>query len=336
MATAVKEAVTFRYSHSIGRRENGGLGFRVPVALTCGLDDVIYVVNRSAEYKGATRITMCTVGEEYVGEFGRGKSVDPPLVWPSGIAAESNGTIHVIDEWLNRVFTFTKDGEFIASWGSAGSGDGELNGPSGIECDAEDNLYVVDSKNNRIQKFTADGRFLGKFGGEGTGEGQFNLPWGIDIDANGGIYVADWRNDRVQKFSPDGEFIMGFGSSGIRDGEFDRPAGVAIDRDGTAYVADWRNDRVQVFDENGIFLTKWLGDATLHTAAMAKLDSNPDMWQQRQVAFGLEREKLFWRPIAVEVDSQGRILALDSLRMRIQVYLKIQPYFVGLYDGGRL
>jgi len=194
----------------------------------------------------------------------------------------------------------------------------------------------VDSKNNRIQKFTKDGQFLAKWGSEGSGDGEFNLPWGIDIEANGDVYVADWRNDRIQRFSPDGRFLMKFGSTGMGDGEFNRPSGVAVDKEGIIYVADWGNDRVQVFDAEGRFITKMTGDGTISKWGKLKLDANPDMWNQREVAYGLERERLFWRPVAVEVDDQGRLFVVESNRHRIQVYYKISPYFLGQYDGGRL
>jgi hypothetical protein len=78
------------------------------------------------------------------------------------------------------------------------------------------------------------------------------------------------------------------------------------------------------------------GDATFSKWAKMKLDANPDMWKQREVAHGLEREKAFWGPIAVEVDDQNRIFVLEAVRHRIQVYRKISPYFLGLYDGGKL
>jgi hypothetical protein len=53
------------------------------------------------------------------------------------------------------------------------------------------------------------------------------------------------------------------------------------------------------------------------------------MWQQRQRAQGLEREKQFWGPMAVEVDAENRIFVAESVRSRIQVYRKQMPMFVG-------
>ena len=65
---------------------------------------------------------------------------------------------------------------------------------------------------------------------------------------------------------------------------------------------------------------------------MDKLDANSEMWQERKIAQGLEREKLFWGPIAVEVDYEGRVFIVESARHRIQVYRKQAPMFF----GGRL
>lgn len=338
--------VTFRYSHTIGRREVGGPGFFYPVAMARGEEDRIYVVSRAYEYQPRLkRVTICTVGEDYIGEFAKGidtveyeqaSAPDGSLVWPTSVSVDKEGKVYVADEWLNRISIFTRDGEWIGKWGTPGHRDGEIDRPSGLAFDLEDNLFLADSGNNRIQKFTRDGQFLSKWGRGGSGDGELNLPWGIDVDHNGDVYVADWHNDRIQKFTPEGRFMMSFGSLGRGDGEFNRPTGVAVDKQGIIYVADWLNHRLQVFDAGGRFIAKMTGDATISQWAKQKLDANPDMWKQREVAHLLEREKLFWGPVAVEVDDQGRIFVLEVGRSRIQVYRKIDPIFLGLYDGGRL
>ena len=91
-----------------------------------------------------------------------------------------------------------------------------------------------------------------------------------------------------------------------------------------------------MFDGDGRFLTTMLGEATMSKWGQTKLDANPDMWSERGVAHGLDREKLFWGPIAVEVDDDGQIFVVESSRNRIQVYSKQDPFFLGKYDGGRL
>jgi hypothetical protein len=129
---------------------------------------------------------------------------------------------------------------------------------------------------------------------------------------------------------------MKFGTRGTGEGELRRPTGVAVDGEGIIYVADWDNDRVQVFDSNGLFITIILGDATLSKWGITKLDANPDMKLQREIAQGLERERFLRGPIGIEVDEQDRLFIVDSQRNRIQIYRKIPPFFVGLYDGARL
>jgi hypothetical protein len=53
------------------------------------------------------------------------------------------------------------------------------------------------------------------------------------------------------------------------------------------------------------------------------------MWLQRQKAQGLEREKQFWGPMALEIDAEDRIFVAETVRSRVQVYLKQIPYFNG-------
>ncbi len=335
--------VTYKYSHTVGRGEASGTGFSYPVAMARGEDDLMYVLCRSYEGRpDSMRITMCTIGEEYVGEFAKGAPArnEAPypdaMVWPTGIALDQEGRVYVVDDWLNNVRIFSGDGESVGSWGTTGSGAGELKGPSGICFDGDGNVLIVDSGNNRVQKFTGDGKYISQFGSGGSGDGEFNMAWGITVDNAGNIYVADWRNDRIQKFSADGQYLRQYGSSGNGDGQLSRPTDVAVDADGIVYVCDWGNDRVQVFDPDGGFLTGMVGDSEVSKWGQAKLDANPDMWLEREIAQGLDREKLFWGPMGIEVDEEGRVFVVESSRNRIQVYRKVDPFFVGMYDGGRL
>ena len=336
--TTQMHPVQLQYSHTIGRAEFSGPGFRAPVGIARGEDDQLYVLSRSYEARpDGKRITICTVEEDYVTEFGRGLSAaqaeagaaDGAFMWPTALALDSASNVYVSDEWFNRISIFTKDGDWVGKWGTPGSGDGELNRPSGLALDQDDNVYIVDSLNHRIQKFSKEGAFLAKWGTAGSGEGEFNMPWGLAIDTEGDVYVADWRNDRIQKFTATGQFLMSFGTSGTGEGEFNRPTGIAVDQDGIIYVADWRNERLQVFNADGSFIIQLAGEATVSKWGKEKLDANAEMWQQRARAQGLEREKLFWGPIAVTVDAENRIFVAETARSRIQVYRKQVPIFIG-------
>jgi DNA-binding beta-propeller fold protein YncE len=317
---------TFAYSHSVARNEFAGTGFRNPLDLALGADDLVYVVNRSYENRpDGIHITICTLAEKFIGEFGHYGNDDGEFVWPTGIALDSQGQVYVTDEWLNRISIFTKDGQFVGKWGKAGAGDGELHGPAGLTIGKDGTLFLVDSRNHRVQKFTLDGRYLGQFGSFGNGPGQLNVPWGIALDQQGQVYVADWRNDRIQKFAPEGQWLATFGISGKGVGQFNRPSGVAVDKDGEIYVADRQNDRVQVLAPDGRFIAALTGDHQLSTWGKEKLLSNPDMIRQRALAMSHDHgvfEKSFSHPCAVRVDEDYRIAVLDSTRGRIQVYTK--------------
>ena len=315
----------FVYSHSLGRNEFAGAGFRMPVDMAIGDGNVAYVLNRSYELRpDGVRITVMTLDEEYITEFSSGGEAEGQLVWPTSIALDAQGNVYVADEWQNRVNIFDKDGEFLSSWGRAGSGDGELDRPAGIAISADGTMFLTDSRNHRVQKFSLDGQFKGKFGSFGDGPGQFNMPWGIGLDKQGQVFVADWRNDRIQQFTADGEWQASVGQSGSGVGQFNRPNSVCVDEDGDIYVADWLNNRVQVFDLEGRFVTTIVGDSELSQLGKEKLLANPDMIRQRALAMAHnpDYEQNFSHPSAVKIDRQGRLCVLDSDRGRIQVYTK--------------
>ena len=185
------EPLTFQYSHTIGRQETrGGNGFFHPVAVARGEGNRLYVLSRGTEtpvFWPCKRVTICTIDEEYIGQFGEKvhpeeavpSARDGAFFWPTSVALDSQGNAYVADEWLNRISVFTKDGDWIGKWGTPGAGDGEINRPSGLAFGADDNLYMVDSRNNRIQVFTKEGKFLFKWGSSGSGDGELNIPWEI-------------------------------------------------------------------------------------------------------------------------------------------------------------
>ncbi len=315
---------TFAYSHSIGRNEFAGTGFRNPVDMAIGEDDIIYIANRSYENRpDGIRISVVSMDEEYISEFGSYGEDPGQFVWPTALALDDRGNVYLADEWLNRISIYTGDGEFVRSWGRSGSGNGELDRPAGLAING-DTIFITDSRNHRVQKFSLDGSYIGQFGSFGSGEGELNMPWGIGLDKDGNVYVADWRNDRIQEFTADGEWRASFGQSGSAVGQFNRPNGVAVDAEGDIYVADWLNNRVQVLSPEGRFITELKGDHALSQWGRDKLLSNPDMIRQRALALAANPtyEKELAHPCAVKVDSQGRVAILDHTRGRVQIYTK--------------
>lgn len=337
MLTTVAAGRTFDFSHAVG-----GLYMPQPINVAVGEGDMVYVLSRQYEQildvpwnKTATaaQLNKFTVpdapyDEEFIGRISKYGDAEGELIWPAGLALDSDENLYITDEWMNRVSVFDKDGELLGVWGAAGAGDGELNRPSGIALDSNDDVYVVDSLNHRVQKFNRDGEYISQFGGFGSDEGEFNAPWGIACDADDYVYVADHKNHRVQKFGADGDFVAAFGRYGKSRGQLNRPSDVAVDPDGDVYVCDWGNDRVQVFAADGGFLASLVGDAQqLAKWHQEQVDANVDVIKARRRVYTLEPEWRFAMPTAVTFDAaKSRLLVADTQRGRLQIYNKVNDY----------
>ena len=332
MQTVTVRGRVYNYSHTIGINTLEGRGFRYPVDLAIGSGGVIYVVNQSDEFQKSQRITIATMGEEYLGEFGGYGEGDGLFVWPVAIALDNDERVYVLDEWLCRVSVYDKDGIFIKKWGKPGRGAGELDSPGSLAFDRNGNVYITEELSHRVQKFTKDGEYILGWGEEGATQGEFNRPWGIAIDSCGDVYVADWHNDRVQKFSPEGEYIATFGASGSGPGQVKHPSDVAVDRDGDVYITDWWNHKLEVYDSTGSHIASFRGDAErLSKWAQEFVDANPDYIKARLRVKSHEPEWRFNRPCAVEISDDGKVLVVDNQRARIQIYQKengwVDPQF---------
>ena len=311
-----------------------------PIASACAAGDKVYVLNRQFEEvldvpwnKAALYAEVCSFimpttpgAEVYLGTFSKYGDGDGELIWPVGIAIDSDENIYIADEWMNRISIFTNSGHFLRNWST--QGDGEFNRTSGIAFDLNDDVYVADSLNHRVRKFTKDGGYILQFGSFGDGPGELNAPWGVAVDDEGSVYVADHKNHRAQKFDTNGEFLATFGSYGKGRGQLNRPSDVAVDPDGDVYVCDWGNDRVQVFASDGRFIASFIGDAQqLAKGHQQQVDANPDVIKARRRAYTLEPEWRFAMPTGVTFDVENsRLIVADSQRSRVQIYNKVKNY----------
>ena len=122
MATLTQDL--YRYSHTIGFYAQNGRGFNNPVDVALGRDGVLYVLNRAGSdvelrmlYK---RVTMCTLDEDYLGEFSSGGTADGQLMWPAAIAIDAEGNVYISDEALQRISIFDAQGHFLEQVGGQG------------------------------------------------------------------------------------------------------------------------------------------------------------------------------------------------------------------------
>ena len=361
MKTAYVQDRVFNYGYCLGGTGLAGEAFFYPSGFALGSNGTLYVLNKGEEFVSCAGITKLNLDSEYIWEsrgddFAKGRGP-----FPSAIAVDSAENVYVADEFKNQIYVFDSDGNPLGDWrpgqtsddtpsnlvfpapNTAGDGvsfdlilkkegawdtsaDGELNGPMGLAFSQDDRMYVSDSYNHRVQVFTKDGEFLGKWGRLGCEEGEFNLPWGITVDKEGCVYVADWKNARVQKFSSDGEFVAVFGGPDSGEGRLQRPSGVAVDNDGDVYVADWGAHCLKIYAPDGSHMLTLLGDADrLPPWQQAKVNANVNTLRARQRA-DLSQERYFRRPVAVQVDNEGRIIVLETVSNRLQVYIKEQDW----------
>ena len=139
MKESVRCSMNYRYSHVIGFLSVSGRGFNNPVDLATDDGGTLYVLNRAgsdvAERMVSKRISICTVEEDYFGEFAYGGAARGQMMWPCAMVMSAEGKLFVSDEALHRISIYDTDGSFIDSWGVHGRNDGEFNRPSGISFD---------------------------------------------------------------------------------------------------------------------------------------------------------------------------------------------------------
>ncbi len=329
MLTTTVAGRTWNFSHAIGRGSAAGAGFAIPYAITRAPDEGFYVLSRGTERIGQgvilginKRVSKITMDEKFIGDFGHGE-----FTWPVDLSVDKDGNVYISDEYENLISIYDADGQKAGSWGEAGSEDGQINGPAGIVFDDQDNLFIVDGRNNRVQKFTKDGEFLMSFGSAGDGEGQFKNPWGITLDQKGDVYVVDFGNDMVQKFTPDGTYLMSFGTSSDQGGDLLHPSNVAVDSEGDVYVVDFGNNRVQIYDSSGDVITALYGDGEEFSKwAKEVVDANPDVVKAYRRVKDLTPLGKFARPVGIVVDDEDRIIVSETVRSRLQVYVKEKDY----------
>ena len=72
-----------------------------------------------------------------------------------------------------------------------------------------------------------------------------------------------------------------------------------------------------------MFLESFIGDATMTDKGAQKLLTNPDALRLRDNVVNLDKEKRFYNPTSIKVDSDGKIYVVDTGRFRIQIYQKL-------------
>ena len=114
----------YRYSHTIGFYGLGGRGFNNPVDVAIRRDGMLYVLNRAGTEidvrMGYKRVSMCTLAEEYHGDFSSGGTGDGQIMWPVAMALDAEENVYISDEALQRISIFDTAGHLPRQVGPAG------------------------------------------------------------------------------------------------------------------------------------------------------------------------------------------------------------------------
>jgi tripartite motif-containing protein 71 len=236
--------------------------------------------------------------------IGSGGAGNVQFDYPWGIAFDGAGHI-IVSEWRGhrvQVLRYS-DGAHVITFGSKGSGNGQFKYPQGIAVDGEGNIAVFDGHNARVQVHRlSDGAYIRTIGSRGSGNGQFGggdgACVGVAFDSEGNLVVADCNNHRVQvlRYS-DGTHLRTIGSQGAGAGQFNGPSGVAFDAAGHIVVVDTGNNRVQVLRYSNGAHVRTIGDGS-RGSGNGQFDSPGG---------------------GIAIDSDGRIVVVDSWNHRVQV-----------------
>jgi DNA-binding beta-propeller fold protein YncE len=168
------------------------------------------------------------------------------LNYPTAVAFDSRGRIHVADRGNHRINVYSPGGRFAAHIDEARGR--RLSYPRGLAVDDADNLYVADSGANRVHVFSPELKFVRSLEAESDPvKLAASLPTSIAIAPDGRIHVADLGERCIEVYGKSGKLVARYGRS---DG-LTAPRSLAIRADGTVFVADAAAQSVFVFGSDG-------------------------------------------------------------------------------------
>ena len=201
------------------------------------------------------RVQKFNLSGTFLCAFGKPGSEPGELSFPTGLSADSQGNLLVLDAWNKRIQRYDIHGNYLSTFGDGGGPElASLSTPGDMCCAPDGGIWVADTGNNRLQYFDTYGepsRVVGEFGSD---PGCYDAPGGLVCDERGFIYICDTGNSRIQVLDPGGQFVLAFGGLGEEPGKMDTPGGIAVDPDGNIVVADSWNYRIQVFSRDGSLL----------------------------------------------------------------------------------
>jgi hypothetical protein len=163
---------------------------------------------------------------------------------------------------------------------------------------AGDHLLLGDATHRCIRRYDKDGKHLNDIGADNNTKG-FLIPNGyVDfaVDAKGIIHAANPGKFRIERYTPAGELLGHFGKFGTHNvQDFPgccNPTNVSLMGEGRVVVTEKAPARAKIYDPVGKLLSV----------------IGPEPFDQN------------CRNMDVAVDSQGRILVVDTVTLQIRVF----------------
>ena len=143
------------------------------------------------------RIQIVKEDFSYVGSFGKEGCEDGDFLYPTDLAFDGSGCVHVVDSKNSRIQVFTRGGRYLGQYMDK-DGSSSLS-PYSITIDASSDRVYVGEHTHCYSVFTSMGRFVASFGKKGSGDGDFTGPCRVATHL-GLVYVSDSDSGRIQIF----------------------------------------------------------------------------------------------------------------------------------------
>jgi len=198
--------------------------------------------------------------------------------------------VYVVDESVERVQVFSRDGVFLRAIRDEEYGDNRIDDPVAVVADDQGTIYVADGGRADIAVFNAEGKLLYRLpGAEGEAGVRFTDVRDLAMDDDGQLYVLgaiEGAEARITVFNGP-RVIFGFGSDRGGDGALESPTRIS--------VGAWPGTSVHVEGDDGTTTLRYV--------------QAPGRVTGIRVAGDRERVRLSWSPVAGSFVTHYRVYA---------------------------
>ncbi|MDH4019980.1 MAG: NHL repeat-containing protein [Xanthomonadales bacterium] len=230
----------------------------------------------------------------------------PKLLLRTAKATDGSGDIYITDPKVGSLFIY--DSELVLKGELK-----DLDKPLGVAVDSLGYLLVGNDGRDNVEVFDpVNGNMVAIFG-----DGLVMMPNSISVGPDGNIYVTDSLNHSVRVFDADYSFIRSIGSPGKAENELSFPVDTEVIThivDGSQvqeiYVADQGNKRIQIYDTGGNLLGR------ISQGRCGMMGCRPPVLANLH---------------SLDIDSQGRLHALDNFSATVSMFDLASGAYLGAY-----